>query len=80
MFSVCVCVCVCVSVCVHSIIHIVWGCVVIKMCLVKVLVLCVSVQLYGCVLEIYMSHSNGGVGGALLEIVVGKLWVCVCVL
>ena len=28
----------------------------------------------------YMSNSNGGVGGALLEIVVGKLGVFVCVL
>jgi len=50
-------------VCVHSIIHIVWDWVVIKMCHVKVLVLCVFGQLYECVVEVCMSHSKGNVRG-----------------
>ena len=52
--------CVCVSVmCVHSIIHIVWGWVVIEMCLVVVvLVLCVFGRLYYSMVGVCMSHSK----------------------
>ena len=78
----CVCVVCVLCVFIQSFIYsvtVVWDWVVVKMCHVKVLVLCVSVQLCEYVVGVYMSHSKGGVSGSLLEIVVGMSLVCVCV-